>query len=775
MEYSKDLSVILYLNTVDEETLLTVKSLYNQSNLNYEIIVIGEFESTNEEVYQTFNDLLNEKSYLVRYFEQNNKREANCLNFGIQQASGKYIMVAKNHSIYNDNVLADQVKYMNLHNIDMLISSYNNIDNGCYYLDNITQLMVDNPYMIETAIMSHEKLSSLEYIFEPYWEGSYFHRFLIHVIQENLLKIYCNNISIVTVGNRPEKEKFNNKIDFIRNVYANKEKDDQLTIILPFKNEGYEVERTVYSILATTKKRVSILLVNDTSDDGYNYKWIAQTYKCIYHENKVNLGVAGSRDKAIFDLVQTPFFMILDAHMRFYDLYWDDIMIPIIQKYPNDILCSSTIEMTKDKTFYYNEDGYDKIRGTIGAYLNDRPYWSCGWQNKDFWDNIHLMVEIPVVLGACYMSSVEHWKKIGGLKFLKKYGLDEQLMSIKNYMYGSKNIYITNFYTGHFYKVNEGQNKLGPVNNEITYNNLMMTYLFTPENIDNHIQKVKNEQGENADKIIQMFKDDSVAIDEYRAKLKAECKRTFDDFMKFNDEIRYYQNGQTVFIIGCWTGIDVDYYLYRGYKVIAVEANARLYHDLRMKYKVAIQKGNLVLINKAVYSEEGQLIPFYIEPNNPNWSSIYQHVAQRLISDPDDILKVYVETTTIPELISQYGEPDLLRISLSGGELEVLEGIKKMDYLPKYLTTETEFVGNAYHEGEEFEILDKLHELGYTKFHLFENHNFYEYGTLLDKNKYKWLDYDQMRLVIQIDRDNFFKRNPNFMWYQYYNSLHCTY
>ncbi len=70
----------------------------------------------------------------------------------------------------------------------------------------------------------------------------------------------------------------------------------KLTVIIPFLNEGQEIENTILSILTTSKNSVKILLVNDCSTDDYNYSGLREKYDIMYHENKVRRGVAESRN-----------------------------------------------------------------------------------------------------------------------------------------------------------------------------------------------------------------------------------------------------------------------------------------------------------------------------------------------------------------------------------------------------------------------------------------------------------------------------------------------
>lgn len=48
----------------------------------------------------------------------------------------------------------------------------------------------------------------------------------------------------------------------------------KLTVLIRFMNEGEEVAATVRDVRRTAGERVDILVVNDCSTDGYDYKKI---------------------------------------------------------------------------------------------------------------------------------------------------------------------------------------------------------------------------------------------------------------------------------------------------------------------------------------------------------------------------------------------------------------------------------------------------------------------------------------------------------------------
>ena len=65
-----------------------------------------------------------------------------------------------------------------------------------------------------------------------------------------------------------------------------------LTIIIPFLNEREEVENTLKSIRDHSVADIPIIVIDDGSDDGYDYLSVARKYGATYVRNDERMGVA---------------------------------------------------------------------------------------------------------------------------------------------------------------------------------------------------------------------------------------------------------------------------------------------------------------------------------------------------------------------------------------------------------------------------------------------------------------------------------------------------
>lgn len=171
-------------------------------------------------------------------------------------------------------------------------------------------------------------------------------------------------------------------------------------------------------------------------------------------------------------------------------------------------------------------------------------------------------------------------------------------------------------------------------------------------------------------------------------------------------------NNNLIFDLGFHNGDDSDYYLAKGYNVVAVEANPNLAEEGRIRFKDQIAAGRLVLINKAISDATGP-IDFYIHRNNSDWSSCYIDIVRSDGSYPD-IVKV--ETTTLITIYKTYGIPRYVKVDLEGCDVFTAKQVSEHPVKPDFISFETsrrDYAG----------IFSYLYVAGYKRFQLINQAN----------------------------------------------------
>lgn len=217
----------------------------------------------------------------------------------------------------------------------------------------------------------------------------------------------------------------------------------KLTVIIPFLNEKEEVRNTAKSLRESSEQDFEIILINDCSTDGYDYKKVAADFDAHYIEHTERMGVAASRDEGV-SKCSTEYFLFLDAHMRVYQKDWVDILVKELENNEKCLLCASTLSIDTDGQATTEKLGY-------GACF-DFSELSVHWLTSENATSEERIIDIPCILGAGYACSKKYWSHLEGLSGLKSYGLDEQLISIKVWLDGGKCRLIKDVIFGHIFR-----------------------------------------------------------------------------------------------------------------------------------------------------------------------------------------------------------------------------------------------------------------------------------------------------------------------------------
>lgn len=167
-----------------------------------------------------------------------------------------------------------------------------------------------------------------------------------------------------------------------------------------------------------------------------------------------------------------------------------------------------------------------------------------------------------------------------------------------------------------------------------------------------------------------------------------------------------------IYDVGMNNGDDTAYYLAKGFRVVAIEANPVLAEETSRRFEGEIATGDLVILNVGVADGEGTF-PFYICDFNPEWSTFEELVAKQ---KGVDFHQVAVSCRRFRSILDEFGTPYYLKLDIEGGEIFCLRDLIVSD-LPDYISFEKT-------ERWTDELLALLHNLGYNQFKLISQHNY---------------------------------------------------
>lgn len=309
----------------------------------------------------------------------------------------------------------------------------------------------------------------------------------------------------------------------------------EITIIMPFLNEGKEPEKTIESIYETApKSKFDIIVIDDGSNSFPNINDVTQMELCSrfqdvqYVKNKKRIGVDGSRQIGV-NLAKTPYIFIIDAHMRF-SHGWLDKILDCAAREPKTLWCTTCLALG-----YGNMDinrAVDKYYGASILFIDKdfdsnrpareilEPKWIAPKNEKEY--------EIPCILGANYVFSKSWFDYLHGLSGLKMWGTSEPFMSLKSWLAGGKCKITTEVEIGHKFRDN------APYSTNIwsmIYNKIYLCKTMFPQELsDKLISKFSNDS--NFQKAMKIIEEDKEIIEKEQQYYRGIFSFSVEDFCK---------------------------------------------------------------------------------------------------------------------------------------------------------------------------------------------------------------------------------------------------
>ena len=174
-----------------------------------------------------------------------------------------------------------------------------------------------------------------------------------------------------------------------------------------------------------------------------------------------------------------------------------------------------------------------------------------------------------------------------------------------------------------------------------------------------------------------------------------------------------------IYDVGLHHGQDTDFYLKKGFEVVAFEANPENAAVCREKFAVALRSGQLTLVEGAIVENYSQPeVTFYRNKDHSLWGSTSEDWAYRneVMGTSNEIIKV--RAVDFGECLKRYGVPFYLKADIVGSEMICLRALRQFENVPDYISIRSEKVIFRRLE-EEFNLFE---ELGYDKFKAVQQH-----------------------------------------------------
>ena len=158
-----------------------------------------------------------------------------------------------------------------------------------------------------------------------------------------------------------------------------------------------------------------------------------------------------------------------------------------------------------------------------------------------------------------------------------------------------------------------------------------------------------------------------------------------------------------IFDVGMHNGDDTAYYLHRGYRVVAIEADPTLAKQGRQRFAREIREGRLTLLNVGIAPEDGTAT-FWLCEGRSEWNSFDPTAATR---EGRDCRPIEVPCRRFQGILQEYGIPHYLKIDIETYDRHCLADLDP-SHLPQFISIEIYAL---------VELL-QLQSLGYDRFKL---------------------------------------------------------
>lgn len=428
-----------------------IDSILSQSYKDFELLIVDDGSTDNSSaIVHSYND---PRIRLI----QNNHNYIGSLNLLLKEAKGKYIARMDADDRMYPNRLQVQFDYMESHpKVDILGSGmqcfgenedtcepYRTGEVGVLEFMECCAIYHPTVMMRKASIDATDMAYKQEYIYAEdygFWAEALAKGLTIANIPDILLEYRVNPFQVSRTKRTAQHEhSIAIKAEMVRNwtklvsqfLHEKAEipiSKNKLTAVIPFYNEGIEVGNTVKSIRETAGNSVDVIVINDHSDDGIDYQEMLDGWNVSYIENSHRMGPAVCKEKGV-QCCTTPFFILLDAHMRFYQTDWVQLITEELEHNGRQITCCQTKPLTKIDGIVQEKEPYS----TYGAfvYMGVKQYmpisvWNSNPKVKALQDGHTLCV-----LGATYASSKTYWNEINGFKVYSGTAVKKLLSALK--------------------------------------------------------------------------------------------------------------------------------------------------------------------------------------------------------------------------------------------------------------------------------------------------------------------------------------------------------
>src|SRR5690349_19203406 len=133
------------------------------------------------------------------------------------------------------------------------------------------------------------------------------------------------------------------------------------------------------------------------------------------------------------------------------------------------------------------------------------------------------------------------------------------------------------------------------------------------------------------------------------------------------------REGDLIYDVGMNDGTDSAYYLRRGFKVVAVEANPLLVEEARQRFDAEVAEERFEAVNVGIADSEGEA-DFWVCDDWTAWSSFDREVAAR---NGNRHHSIRVKLQLMADVFREHGMPTYCKVDIEGHDKYCLVDMSK--------------------------------------------------------------------------------------------------
>jgi FkbM family methyltransferase len=178
-------------------------------------------------------------------------------------------------------------------------------------------------------------------------------------------------------------------------------------------------------------------------------------------------------------------------------------------------------------------------------------------------------------------------------------------------------------------------------------------------------------------------------------------------------------NPDLIIDVGMHLGEDTEFYLRKGFRVVAIEANPDLCELVRRRLARFVESGQLTIVNTAIAERAGP-ITFFVNELNSAWGTANALLADRHVRQHNARSReMRIDAVTFDSILEEFGIPYYLKIDIEGSDILCLRAFRERSSKPKFVSLETESTSFD----DVFDAIALLRTVGYHRFKVVQQDN----------------------------------------------------